>query len=393
MIDRFPLGDFIARAAPFIRYDLSASESSSIAVAELLALAEAEDMRRWQELSLGYAAPRGAPWLRETIAAAYPGLGQDDILCCAGAQEGLACVMRALLEPGDHAIVVVPIYQPSEHAVSGLAKTTGVVLRENRGWRLDLAEIAAAIRPETRVILTNFPNSPTGATLDPAVQAELVALCRRHGIWLVNDEVYRLTADAASQPPPIAMVYERGVSIDAVSKGLGLPGLRVGWVASRDRGLLERVLRAKSALSSCLAGPSEVLARIALRAAPRLLARNQALARRNRAHLNGFLATHRELFGRQAPLNDAFALLRYHGAEGAEGFALRVVREAGVLVLPSSLWATALGPVPPDYLRFGLGRGDIATALAAAGHYLTHQRRLRAQRGGRLIDLPLATTS
>ncbi len=381
MIDRFALGSFIARAAPRIRHDLSASESASIGLADLLALAEPEDMARWQGLGLGYAAPNGAPWLRETIATGYPGLAGDNVLCCAGAQEGLTCLAQALLGPGDHAIIVVPIYQPSEIAVTRLCRTTGVALREYDGWQLDLDEIAAAIRPETRMILTNFPNSPTGATLDAGALSALIALCRRHGIWLVNDEVYRLTADPACAAPPIAGTYERGVSINAVSKGLGLPGLRVGWLACRDRALLAEVLRVKSTASSCLAGPSEVLARIALDAAPRLLARNEIIARANQARLLDFLARHPDRFAPADPINAAFALPRYLGPEGAQAFALRLVEKAGVLVLPSSLWATPLAEVSPDYLRVGLGRGDITNALAAIEAHLDSATPRRHQRG------------
>ena len=374
MDDRFALGNFIARAMASARFDLSASESASLPLLDLLAHANSEDKARWQSLELGYAAPRGADWLRETIASGYNGLNGDDILTCAGAQEATACVTRALLRPGDHAIVVVPIYQPSELAVTRLCPTTGIALQSREGWRLDIDQIAAAIRPETRMILTNFPNSPSGATLDAEAQAALVALCRRHGVWLVNDEVYRLTAEPSHLAPPIASVYERGISIDAISKGLGLPGLRVGWIACRDRELLARVLLAKSMLSSCLAGPSEVLAQIALRAAGSLLARNRGVALANKLRLIDFLDRYPDRFGLHDPPNAAFALPRYLGPEGAEAFAVRLARDAGVLVLPSTLWATPLARVSPDYLRIGLGRGDITEALGAIGSMLSTSR-------------------
>jgi hypothetical protein len=75
--------------------------------------------------------------------------------------------------------------------------------------------------------------------IDPASLAALVGLCRRHGLWLVNGEVYRLMiSEPAALPSPVADVYERGISIDAVSKSFGLPGLRVGWVVCYDRTLL-----------------------------------------------------------------------------------------------------------------------------------------------------------
>ena len=258
----FHLGGFLHQWYGKARHDLTPSHSRSLAMADLLALATPEERARWDGVQLDYASPRGASALRTLIAARYHGLGEDDVVCCAGAQESMACVARALLAEGDHAIVVIPLYQPLAWAVTDRVHATGVPMEDT----LDIRRVAAAIRPQTRMVLINTPNSPTGATVDVATQADLVELCRQHGLWLVNDEVYRESvADPALLPPPIAVAYERGVSIGALSKAFGLPGLRVGWVASQDTALLAQVATAKSALSSCLAAPAEGRAQVALR--------------------------------------------------------------------------------------------------------------------------------
>lgn len=373
MRDEFALGAFLARWHGWVRHDLSASVSETSTLPDLLAMAGAEDTERWRGLGMGYAEPHGAVWLRAAIAARHRGLEADDVSCCAGAQESLTCVMRALLAPDDHAIVVLPIYQPSERAVTAICAATGVALTEDDdGWHLDLDRIEAAVRPETRVIMMNFPNSPTGAALDAATLGALIHLCRRHGIWLVNDEVYRLSGEGAA-PPPLADLYERGISIDALSKAFGLPGLRVGWVACRDRALLARVLVAKSALSSCLAVTSEVLAHIALRAEADILARNRAIARTNVARLRAVLSRHPDVF-EDVDTATVFAFPRYCGAGSAEAFAVSLVRETGVLVLPSTLWASPLAPVPCDRLRLGLGREDASEGLMALASSLAEQK-------------------
>ena len=116
-------------------------------------------------------------------------------------------------------------------------------------------------------MIANIPNSPTGATLDEAEVEGLVALCYRNGLRLVNDEVYRQTEVArASCSPMLADIYECGISINGLSKGFGLPGLRVGWVACSDPHLLTRVIEAKASLSTCVAATSEILGTITLRA-------------------------------------------------------------------------------------------------------------------------------
>jgi hypothetical protein len=371
--DGFALASFLARWSSSARHDLSASESATLRLADLLAMAEADDQRRWEKLSLGYGDPNGAPWLRAEIATRHHGLEADDLLCCAGAHEGLTCVMRALLAPGDHVVVVVPIYQPSEQAVTSICAATGVPLQDCGGWRLDIDRVAAAVRPQTRLVLMNFPNSPTGAPIDRTTLESLVELCRRHGLWRVNDEVYRTMAeDAPASPPPVADIYERGISINAVSKGFGLPGLRVGWVVCRDRGVLARVLRAKSGLSSCLGTPNEVLAHIALRAEVGIVARNKAIARSNSKLMQSVFARHPDLFACDAPGNLAFAAPRYLGARDAGAFAVSLVRAAGVLLLPFGLWRTMLAEVPADRLRIGLGGSGVARALATLDEHLVN---------------------
>lgn len=365
----FPLATFLARWADCAIQDLAASDSQTLPLATLLRHAGADDLRRWDSVGLGYPDPRGAPWLRDAIATRYDGLDARGVLACNGAQEAIACILRASLGPDDHAIVVVPIYGPSELAVTGLCAATGVPLDPGRGWSLDLDRVSAALRPNTRLVLANFPNSPTGATVDRATLEGLVGLCRRHGLWLVNDEVYRRT-DMGAGVPSAVDCYERGVSVDGLSKGFGLPGLRVGWVACRDRGLLDRTLGQKSLLSSCLSGPSEVLAHVALRMEGRVTAFARSIGRRNRRRLAALIERFPESFEADASANLAFGFLRFRGPEGAARFADTLARQAGLLVLPSGLWRSSLASVPVDHLRLGLGRLGSGAALEALERHL-----------------------
>ena len=355
-----------------VRHDLATSDSETLSLSSLLALAHPDELTRWEGLCLGYADPQGAPWLRGAIARRHAAIEPEAVVVCAGAQEALSCVAQALLQPGDHAVVVLPIYGPSERAVTGLCAATGVPLSAGPGWRLDIDRVAAALQPNTRLVLANFPNSPTGAVLEPADLDDLVALCRRHGLWLVNDEVYRQTdSSPADRVPMVADLYERGVSIDGLSKGFGLPGLRVGWVACRDRALLARVLVAKTALSACVATASEVLASIALRAEPAIVTRTRAIGLRNRQRLTALLDRFPDLFDTDASRNLAFAFPRYRCAEGSDRLAMRLLRHAGLHLLPASLWRSPLAALPTDHLRIGLGHVKHGPGLDALAAYLS----------------------
>jgi hypothetical protein len=117
--------------------------------------------------------------------------------------------------------------------------------------------------------------------LPPAELAELVALCDGHGARLLCDEINRgVEPDPGQALPQVADLSERALSLNGLGKTYGLPGLRIGWIACRDPDLLVRLERAKHYTSICNATPSEVLARVALRARDRLLARTRARAGR-----------------------------------------------------------------------------------------------------------------
>ena len=359
------LATYLSRLHVPTAHHLSASECETTALADLLALADTEDAERWATLKLGYTDPAGAPWLREAVAAGHEAVAGHDLVCFAGAQEALYAVLHALLQPGDHAIVVLPSYQSMETIPLGLCAVTGVALDAGDGWSLDVASVAAAVRANTRVLAISFPNNPTGKQLERDRFDALVALCRRHGIWLLSDEVYRGTErDPAARLPQAADVYERGVSLGATSKGLGLPGLRIGWAACRDPGLIGRLATIRQYLSTCSAGPSEVLACIALKAAPLILARNRAIVEENLARLLPFLARRGDLFDCRAPEGGMVCYPRYKGAEGVEAFAARMAA-AGVLLLPSSVFRSDLLELPGERFRIGFGRRSFAAGLEA----------------------------
>ena len=352
-------------------HHLSASECETVALADLLALADTEDAARWAGITLGYTHPLGATWLRQAVAGQYGSIAEHDLVCFAGAQEALYAVLHALLSPGDHAVIVLPGYQSVETLTLGLCAVSGIALDADQGWSLDLDAVAAALRPNTRLLAISFPNNPTGSQLEPDRFAALVALCRRRGIWLLSDEVYRFTErEPARRLPTAADAYERGVSVGALSKAYGLPGLRVGWIACRDPGLIGRLTTMRQYLSTCGAGPSEVLACIALKASPILLGRNLAIAGANLLRLEALLRRHQGLFDCVPPQGGVVCYPHYKGAEGVGRFVERMARMASVLLLPSRVFRSDLLELPRDRFRIGFGGLGFEAGLRALEHAL-----------------------
>ena len=227
----------------FAEYEFSAelllcsSDVEPYALHELLALADDETRALWDGLILGYTETAGHPLLRAEIAALYPGLEADDVLVFAGAQEAVFGFAQATLGADDHAVVVTPAYQSLyEVARAAGAQVSTVELDHSSGWALDLDEVRRELRPDTRAIVVNFPHNPTGAHIDGATLDALVELADEAGAHLFSDEVYRWLEHApATLLPGAAELSPRALSLGVMSKTFALPGVRIGWLACRDR--------------------------------------------------------------------------------------------------------------------------------------------------------------
>ncbi|WP_016855632.1 pyridoxal phosphate-dependent aminotransferase [Halomonas smyrnensis] len=175
--------------------------------------------------------------LREAIAERYRARGlevtPERLIVMSGAQCGLYAAAQCLLDPGDEVIVPEPSYVTYEAVLQSTgARMVHIPLRGDAGFRLDVADLEAAITPRTRAILLNSPHNPTGQLIDAAAWADIAALCRRHDLWLISDEVYaELIFEgkhvcAASLPD----MASRTVVIDSLSKSHAMTGWRLGWV-------------------------------------------------------------------------------------------------------------------------------------------------------------------
>ncbi len=374
MLPDFRLETYFAKWEFSARYHLTASDAQTLALSELLALADDDGRERWESLAFGYTETRGLPALRAEIAATYENVEEDDVLCFAGAEEAIYLAMRTLLEPSDHVVVLTPNYQAAETVPLSVCEVSGVALRAEDDWALDVAAVERVLRPNTRMVSVNFPNNPTGAVPSLDVWLRLVQLCDERGITLFSDEVYRgLELDR----PPLPQATDlsgTALSLNVMSKAYGLPGLRIGWIVCRDHAVLDKLERAKHYTSICNSAPSEVLALIGLRARDRLLERNRRIIGENLPLFTDFFAAYPDLFDFTAPDGGCVCFPRYLGPDGVEAMCADLVEQAGVLLLPSSIYSSALTETPTDRFRIGVGRSNPSAALSAWADWLDKRR-------------------
>src|SRR5471030_663843 len=370
----FRLISYLSTLEHAVRFPLSSSYPESMNIDTLFELAGIEHRQPFMQAMLDYPPLRGTPELLEAIAGTYNNVDTGQIISFAGADEAIYASFHALLDTGDHAIVITPNYQSLESVPLSRCDVTGVALEAENGWALDVEKVRAALRPNTKVLVINFPHNPTGALISHQQLDELVSMCRERGVWIFADEVYRLTEfHSADRLPQLADIYERGISLNVTSKAYGLPGLRIGWVACQDDVWMQKLERMKQYLSICNSMPGEFLTTLALNARAPILERVMERSRSQLAALTAFLARYPDRFSLAVPKAGVLAFPRYTGPEGAEVFATRLVEEAGVMVIPSVTYASELNPVSEDFLRIGFGRANLDQALAEMGKWLDKQ--------------------
>ena len=358
----FALERYFARWEFQVRYLLCASDVDGLSLTELLALADDETAALWRDLTLGYTESAGLPLLRAEIASLYETVSPDEVLTFVGAEEAIFLTMHACLAAGDHAVVVTPAYQSLFEVAQSIGASVSFVPLAPDDWGLDVDAMEAALQTNTRLIVVNFPHSPTGALVSAAEFSRIVTLAESRGITLFSDEVYRLLElDPTTRLPAGVDCGRRVVSLGVMSKAFALAGLRLGWLATHNAQLLNSVARLKDYTTICGSAPSEMLALIALRARDRVLDRSRQIIAANLPLLDAFFHRMPEHFAWVRPRGGsvAFPRMRTDVVGAVDRFCAELTEAEGVLLLPGSQFSQA-----GNHFRIGFGRRNMPDALS-----------------------------
>ena len=354
-----------------VAFNLSESGVHPLTAAELLALAGGAasplDMR------LGYPQSDGTEALRGAIAGLYPGAGLDQVLVTSGSAEANYVNCWRLIQPGDAVAIVQPTYMQTW----GLAKNFGaavasIPLREQNGWQPDPADINAAIRPGTKLVVVTNPNNPTGAVLSAESMDRLAARADAAGAWLLADEVYQGAERAGGAPTPSFWGRAKKVIVvNGLSKAYGLPGLRIGWTVAPAAHIAE--LWGRKDYTTI--GPtvmSDALATLALRpdVRPKIWERTRGIIRANWQVIEHWLSGQGGEFTWRAPDAGAIVWAKYRSRVNSSALAETLRVEHDVLIVPGDQFGM------DGYIRLGFGSPApelaeplerIALAFRAAG--------------------------
>jgi aspartate/methionine/tyrosine aminotransferase len=364
----FKLERYFAQYEFSTKYLLCSSDCESLAINDLLEFEPGAE-QGLKDVWLGYTESQGAPELRQEISRLYSSITPDQVLVHSGAEEAILLFMQAALQVGDHVIVQWPCYQ----SLFEIAKSMGCEVgfwecRPENGWAPDLDELKSLLHSNTKVVILNLPNNPTGYLMPEADFRALNKLLQARGILLFSDEVYRgLEYKPEDRLPAACDINTGAVSLGVLSKSFGLAGLRIGWIATHDTALYQRMAGLKDYTTICSSAPSEYLSSLALRHAGQIVERNQTLILHNLSLLDELFAIHTDRLEWVRPKAGPIGFPRLIGTD-VEQFCHELVSAKGVLLLPGTVYDH-----PGNHFRLGFGRKNMPTALTILEEYLDGQ--------------------
>lgn len=351
---------------------LCASDCEPFTLQELLSLADDDSLKRWKHLSLAYTDSAGLPELRQEIAKQYQHITPDDCLV-AVPEEAIFLSMKAILNPGDHVIATYPSYQSlyENGRAIGCNMSYWMPSKGHEGQlSFQLEDLEQLFTSNTKLVVVNFPHNPTGFLPTQEAWQAFHSLCRQRGVRVFSDEMYRhLEHEPGLTLPSAADMAPDAVILGGMSKSMALPGIRIGWLATRDKALMHEVRGMKDFTTICASAPSEVLALMALRSHDKILRRNLDIIHHNLMVLDDFFARHADTFEWQRPHAGSIGFARLKADENVEAFCERCVADAGVLLAPDSMFDLD-GTAGSNSFRVGFGRANLPKCIQHLETYL-----------------------
>jgi len=350
-------------AQPPIEFDLASNTGPVMTLHDIIALSDEDLLRELLHTPVSYISAAGSTELRNAIGQ-LQGVDGDAIQIVTGASEALLIFCFLAAEPGAN-VVLPDLGYPSNTAI---AASLGLEvrlyrLRAEANFQLDVDQVAKLIDRETRFLLVNSPNNPTGAVIGDSDMEILYQLCEERGVQFISDEVYHPIFHGP--PSQSAARFPNATVVGDLSKSLCLSGLRVGWIVDRNHGRIERYNNARKYFTICNSPLGEKLATAAVRHSRKIYDQTLSTAAKNLALLEPVLATHSDLIRYRRPGGGMTAFPALVSGDDSRSFCLRLARR-GVLVTPGDCFGR------PGHFRVGFAAsGDrFSSALERFDYFL-----------------------
>ena len=319
------------------KYNIAETCVDSVSADELFALCGEDGDAFWREFSarrLTYGNIEGAPAFKEGVCGLYRTICPEEVVTTHGAAGANHHVFYSLVEPGDRVISIMPTYQQLYSIPEGYgAEVIRLPLLKENGYLPDLDTLRRLAVPGTKLICVNNPNNPTGALMNREMLEQIVEIAREAGTWVLCDEVYRHLVQEDVWCDSIVDLYDKGISVSSMSKVFSLAGLRLGWIATHDKLLIQSLLSHRDYNHISCGMFDEALAAVALHHADALLSRNRGIVRGNLSLLDAWVRSEPRI-SYVKPQAGTTALVYYDYDLPSYDFCARMYHETGAFVTP-----------------------------------------------------------
>lgn len=351
------------------KYNIAETCVDSLSVDELFALTgedKAAFLEKFCTKKLTYGYIEGSPQLKEGICSLYRHAKPEHIVPVHGAAGANHHLFYSLISPKDRVISIMPAYQQIYSIPKSLQADVKILkLRKENGYLPDLDELKSLAVPGTKMICMNNPNNPTGALMDKEFLKEIIAVAQAVDAYVLCDEVYRHLTQEEIWSDSVADLYEKGISVGSMSKVFSLAGLRIGWIASRDKEVVRQCMMHRDYnLISC-GMFDDALAAVALKHSGELIARSRKIVRENLEILDAWVQKEAHISYRK-PQAGSTALLHYDLDAESYVFCRELYEKTGVLLVPGDCFGE------PHSVRAGYAGSsrELKEGLQAVSTYL-----------------------
>ena len=319
------------------KYNIAETCVNSVSLDDLFELTGVDKAKFLDEFCsrrMTYGDIEGAPAFREGICRLYKTIAPENIITTHGAAGANHHVFYSIINPGDKVISIVPTYQQLYSIPESFGADVQLLhLKNENGYLPDLDELEKMVDADTKMICINNPNNPTGALMTKEMLEKIVEIAKKVDAYVLCDEVYRHLTQEDVWCESVVDLYDRGISVSSMSKVFSLAGLRLGWIATHDKAVIEACTSHRDYNHISCGMFDEAVAAIALNNNENILKRNRSIVRENLQILDDWVNSQEHVFYTK-PQAGTTALVYYDFDIPSYNFCLDMYNKTGAFVTP-----------------------------------------------------------
>ena len=355
------------------KFNLAETCVASLTVEELINLSGKGNsiLEELLPMKLTYGEIEGSMRLRESISTLYQNQTIENIVVTHGAIGANALVHETMVSEGDHVISICPTYQQHYSIPESYGAEVEILwLKLENNFLPDLIELKSMLRSNTKLIVLNNPNNPTGALMMDEYLNNFIDVIAPSGAYVLCDEVYRGTnQEGTGFAPAMADIYDKGISVSSMSKVFSLAGIRLGWIAG-PREVLESVMIRRDYNTISVGMIDDYFASLALENKEKIIERSQNITRGNLKILDEWVSNEPSITYIK-PKSGTTALLRYDLEMTSRDLCIQLLQNTGVMFTPGSVMEME------GWLRIGYANNPqvLSSGLKLVGEFLSELRK------------------